>query len=57
MKDIDVEDYKVTSAIDLANFKTNVQLDKDDDDVKDELRKIRRKLGKVTRYAVCTWKI
>jgi len=53
MKDINIEKYKVTSTIDLSNYKTNVQLNKDDDEVKDELKKIRRKLGKLqdTLYA------
>jgi len=53
MKDINIEKYKVTSTINLSNYETNVQLDKDDDEVKEELKKIRRKLGKLqdTLYA------
>jgi len=53
MKNINIEKYKVTSIINLANYETNVQLDKDDDEVKGELKKIRRKLGKLqdTLYA------
>ncbi len=52
MKDISIENYKVTSVIDLSNIETNIQIDKDDE-VKDELKKIRRKLGKLqdTLYA------
>jgi len=52
MKNINVKQYKVNSEIQLSDYKTNVELD-NDDEVKDELRKIRRKLGKLqdTLYA------
>ena len=53
MKNINVKQYKVNSEIQLSDYKTYVELDKDDDEVKEELRKIRRKLGKLqdTLYA------
>jgi len=52
MKDINIKQYKVTSEIQLSGFKTNVKLD-DDNDVKKELKKLRKKLGKLqdTLYA------
>ena len=52
MKNINVKQYKVTSEIQLSDYKTNVELD-DDDDVKKELKKLRKKLGKLqdTLYA------
>jgi len=52
MKNINIKQYKVTSEIQLSNFKTDVQLDKDDD-VKKELKKLRKKLGDLqdTLYA------
>jgi len=52
MKNINVKQYKVNSEIQLSDYKTNVELDNDDEE-KDELRKIRRKLGKLqdTLYA------
>jgi len=52
MKDINIKQYKVTSEIQLSDFKTNVKLD-DDNDVKKELKKLRKKLGKLqdTLYA------
>lgn len=52
MKDISVQHYKVNSEIQLSDYKTKVELD-NDEDVKDELKKIRRKLGKLqdTLYA------
>jgi PPK2 family polyphosphate:nucleotide phosphotransferase len=52
MKNISVKHYKVNSEIKLSDYITNVELD-NDDEVKDELKKIRRKLGKLqdTLYA------
>jgi len=52
MKDINVKQYKVISEIQLSDYKTNVELDKDDD-VKKELKKLRKKLGELqdTLYA------
>ncbi|PHS09502.1 MAG: phosphate--nucleotide phosphotransferase [Kordia sp.] len=46
MKNINVKQYKVTSEIQLSDYKTNVELD-DDNDVKKELKKLRKKLGKL----------
>lgn len=53
MKNISVKQYKITSEIQLSDYKTNVELDNDDDDVKKELKNIRKKLGKLqdTLYA------
>jgi len=53
MKNISITQYKVTSEIKLSEYKTNIQLDRDDDVVKKELKKLRKKLGKLqdTLYA------
>ena len=45
MKKIDIADYKVTSPIKLKNKDTIYDLKASKDDVEDELRKVRRKLG------------
>ena len=45
MKKIDIADYKVTSPIKLKNKNTICDLKASKDDVEDELRKVRRKLG------------
>jgi len=52
MKDINIKQYKVTSEIQLSNYNTNIQLD-GDNDVKKELKKLRKKLGNLqdTLYA------
>jgi len=52
MKDINIKQYKVTSEVQLSDYKTNIKLD-NDDDVKKELKKLRKKLGKLqdTLYA------
>ncbi|MEJ6793085.1 MAG: polyphosphate kinase 2 family protein [Lacinutrix sp.] len=53
MKDINIEDYKITSKIKLSTLPYKLDLGEEDDEVKDELRKVRRKLGKLqdTLYA------
>ncbi|WP_299889339.1 PPK2 family polyphosphate kinase [uncultured Lacinutrix sp.] len=53
MKEIKIKDYKITSRIEISNLNTRVDSGVDDNDVKDELKKVRRKLGKLqdTMYA------
>jgi len=53
MKKINIEDHKITSKIKLANQPTIANLSEDDDEIKDKLKKVRRKLGKLqdTIYA------
>ncbi len=46
MKDFLSKKYKVTSKIQLADYETHIQLDTDDA-VKDDLKKVRRKLAKL----------
>lgn len=52
MKDISIKQYKVISEIQLSDYKTNIELD-NDEEVKKELKKLRKKLGKLqdTLYA------
>lgn len=45
MKNINITDYKVTSPIKLKNKNTFYDLEASKDDIEDELRKVRRKLG------------
>ncbi|OIQ19400.1 PPK2 family polyphosphate kinase [Lacinutrix sp. MedPE-SW] len=53
MKDINIKDHIITSKISLSNLPSLLDLNESDDEVKDELRKVRRKLGKLqdTLYA------
>ena len=52
MKKINTNEYKVTNSIQLESYETHIQLD-GDDKVKNELKKVRRKLAKLqdTIYA------
>ncbi|WP_353779486.1 PPK2 family polyphosphate kinase [Winogradskyella sp. 3972H.M.0a.05] len=47
MKDIYIEDFKVASKIALKDRSTTFDLGEDEDEVKDQLRKVRKKLGKL----------
>lgn len=47
MKDIDINDFIVTSKISLKDRPTTFDLGEDEDEVKDQLRKVRKKLGKL----------
>ncbi len=53
MKQINIEDHKITSKIKLSNLPTLADLDEDDDAVKKQLKKVRKKLGQLqdTMYA------
>lgn len=53
MKTLNGNDFKVTSKIVLKEQSTNLNLDIDDDDIEDELKRVRKKLGKLqdTMYA------
>jgi len=53
MKKIEIKNHKIISQIKLSNLPSRIDLETGDDEVKDELRKIRRKLGKLqdTLYA------
>ena len=53
MKKIEIKNHKIISQIKLSNLPSRIDLETGDDQVKDELRKIRRKLGKLqdTLYA------
>jgi len=53
MKTITPEDFKVTSQISLKDEKSKFNLDADSDAIKDELKHVRKKLGKLqdTMYA------
>ena len=53
MKSINISDHKITSKISIKDAPTLLDLGVEDDDVKDALRKVRRKLGKLqdTLYA------
>ena len=47
MKKIEIKNHKIISQIKLSNLPSRIDLETGDDEVKDELRKIRRKLGKL----------
>ena len=47
MKKISIEDHKITSSIKLSNLPSHLDLEEHDDEVKDELKKVRKKLGKL----------
>lgn len=53
MKEINIEEHKITSTIKLANLPSYIDLQAEDDAIKKELKKVRRKLGKLqdTLYA------
>ena len=53
MKKIEIKNHKIISQIKLSNLPSRIDLETGDDEVKVELRKIRRKLGKLqdTLYA------
>ena len=53
MKSITPNDFKVTSKIKLSDYSTTIDLGEDEDEVKDQLKKVRKKLGKLqdTMYA------
>ncbi|WP_290701981.1 PPK2 family polyphosphate kinase [Lacinutrix sp.] len=53
MKEIKIEDHKIISKIELPKLPTLLDLEETDDEVKKELKKIRKKLGKLqdTLYA------
>lgn len=53
MKDINIKDHIITSKIKLSNLPTILDLEESDDEVKDKLKKVRKKLGKLqdTLYA------
>lgn len=53
MKEININNYKVTSKIKLSNLPSFVDIEADDATIKKELKKVRRKLGKLqdTMYA------
>lgn len=53
MKQINIQDHKVTSKIKLSNLPTIADLGEDDDAVKKQLKKVRKKLGQLqdTMYA------
>ncbi len=53
MKTIDINNFKVASKISLKDRSTNYNLDADKDEIEDELKKVRKKLGKLqdTMYA------
>ncbi|MBT8257619.1 MAG: polyphosphate kinase 2 family protein [Bacteroidia bacterium] len=46
MKEIDIDQFKVSNAVDLNAIPTRVDLEADEDTIKDELRNVRKKLGK-----------
>ncbi|NNL79208.1 MAG: polyphosphate kinase 2 family protein [Flavobacteriaceae bacterium] len=46
MKEIDIDQFKVSNAVDLNVIPTRVDLEADEDTIKDELRNVRKKLGK-----------
>lgn len=46
MKEIDINQFKVSNAVDLNAIPTRVDLEADEDTIKDELRNVRKKLGK-----------
>jgi len=53
LKAIKINDFKIQSQIEISKLTTTYNLEADEDDVKDELRKVRRKLGELqdTLYA------
>ena len=53
MDNFNIEDFKVTSKISLKNQPTKLNVKADEDTVKDELKAVRKKLGKLqdTLYA------
>ena len=53
MKDIKIEDFKVTKQIQIRDLKTTYDLDASEDKIEDELEDVREKLGKLqdTMYA------
>jgi len=53
MKEINIQDYKITSNIKIANLSTYLDLKEEDDAIKHELKQVRKKLGKLqdTLYA------
>ena len=53
MKKIEIKNHKIISQIKLSNLPSRIDLETGDDEVKYELRKVRRKLGKLqdTLYA------
>jgi len=53
MKDINIQDFKVTDATLITNLKTTCDLDASEGDVKKELKKVRKELAKIqnTMYA------
>ncbi len=53
MKKIDTNDFKVSSKIDIKEQQSTYDLKVDEDEIKKELRKLRKKLGKLqdTMYA------
>ena len=53
MKKIEIQNHKITSKIKLSNLPSILDLETDDDAIKNELKKVRRKLGKLqdTLYA------
>ncbi|WP_083478376.1 PPK2 family polyphosphate kinase [Lacinutrix himadriensis] len=53
LKAIKIKDFKIQSQIEISKLTTTYSLEADEDDVKDELKKVRRKLGELqdTLYA------
>ena len=53
MKTIHTNDFKITTKIKISDLPTNINLTEEEDTVKDELRSVRRQLGKLqdTMYA------
>lgn len=53
MKNINIQDHKITSTIKLSDLPSTHDLGADKDQIEDELKKVRRKLGKLqdTMYA------
>ena len=46
MKSIDPDDFRVTDKIELSKIPTELKIDADDDEKKEELLKIQQKLSK-----------
>ena len=53
MKKIEIQDFKITSNIDISKQPTTYNLEVDEEAVEKELRRVRKKLGKLqdTMYA------
>lgn len=53
MKDINIQDFKVTEKINIQDLKTSYDLEASEDKIEDELEEVREKLGKLqdTMYA------